>query len=296
MRLPDVDVTPFPAWDLVNLEKYWNVGLSEYEVNEEGEKRFMVMISSRGCPHACTFCTAPMMTERRYKYRSLEDIVKEIRLYADKYGTKEIHFWDDNFFINKRRTKELLRGLIEATPGISYQVPSGAEINAIDEEMIDLMARAGFKKVFMAVESPNEEIQLNHIDKKVKLHRVRELVQKLRSVGIISERSFMVGFPHETRAQVDETFKKVKEFGFDRISISIVNPLPGTALYEQCEKEGLLPPDFDAQDIRWSSENIMLEGIERGYLGKRRREVWLEYMKDRIDIEKYENQNVARTL
>lgn len=296
MRLPDVEVTPYPAWDLVNLKKYWDTGLSEYEVNDEGEKRFMVMISSRGCPHACTFCTAPMMTERRYKYRPLEDIVREIRLYADTYGTKEIHFWDDNFFINKRRTKELLRGLIEATPGISYQVPSGAEINALDEEIIDLMARAGFKKVFMAVESPNEEIQSAHIDKKVKLHRVRQLVEKLRSVGIISEGSFMVGFPHETKEQVDETFRKVKEFGFDRISISIVNPLPGTALYEQCEREGLLPPDFDPQDIRWSSENIMLEGIERGYLGKRRREVWLEYMKDRIDIEKYENQNVARTL
>lgn len=296
LRLPDVAVTPYPAWDLVKLEKYWAAGLSEYEVNDEGEKRFMVMISSRGCPHACGFCTAPMMTERRYKYRRLEDIVKEIRLYADKYGTREIHFWDDNFFINKRRTKELLRGLVEATPEVSYQVPSGAEVNALDEEMIDLMARARFKKVFMAVESPNEEIQSTHIEKKVKLHRVRELVGKLRSVGIISEGSFMVGFPHETRQQVDETFRKVKEFGFDRISISIVNPLPGTALYEQCEREGLLPPDFDPQDIRWSTENIILEGIERGYLGKRRREVWLEYMKDRIDIEKYENQNVARTL
>lgn len=296
LRLPDVDVTPYPAWDLVNLKKYWNVGLSEYEINDEGEKRFMVMISSRGCPHACGFCTAPMMTERRYKYRELDDIVKEIRLYADSYGTREIHFWDDNFFINKRRTKELLRGLITATPGISYQVPSGAEINALDEETIDLMARAGFKKAFMAVESPNEEIQLTHIEKKVKLHRVRQLVEKFRSVGIISEGSFMVGFPHETKAQVDETFRKVKEFGFDRISISIVNPLPGTALYEQCEREGLLPPDFDPQNIRWSGENILLDGIERGYLGRRRREVWLEYMKDRIDIERYENQNVARTL
>jgi len=296
MRLPDVELMPYPAWDLVDLEKYWTVGLSDYEINNEGEKRFMVMITSRGCPHACSFCTAPMMTERRYKWRPLEDIINEIRSYVERYGIKEIHFWDDNFFINKRRTKELLRALIEATPNISYQVPSGAEINALDEELIDLMARAGFKKVFMAVESPNEDIQLNQIDKKVKLHRIKELVDKLASVGIISEGSFMVGFPHETKAQVDETFKRVKEFGFDRISISIVNPLPGTELFKQCETEGLLPDDFDPQDIRWSAENIKLEGIERGYLGKRRREVWLEYMSSRIDVEQYENQNAARTL
>ena len=294
MRLPDVKSIPLPAWGLVNLEKYWKVGLSDYEVNEDGEKRFMVMISSRGCPHDCFFCTAPMMTERRYKYRPLEDLIKEIGLYADKYGTKEVHFWDDNFFINKRRTKELLRGLVAAFPGMSYQVPSGSEINAIDEEMIDLMAQAGFKKLFMAVESPNEEIQESYVDKKVKLHRIRQLVEKLRSVGIISEGSFMVGFPHETKDQVDATFRKVKDFGFDRISISIVNPLPGTPLYDMCEKEGLLQPDFDPQNIRWSNENIKLEGIERGYLGKRRREVWLEYMKDRIDVEKYERQNLVK--
>ncbi len=296
MRLPDVELMPYPAWDLINLEKYWGVGLSEYEINTEGEKRFMVMITSRGCPHACSFCTAPMMTERRYKWRSVENVIAEIRLYIDRYGIREVHFWDDNFFINKRRTKELLRALIEATPGISYQVPSGAEINALDEELIDLMARAGFKKVFMAVESPNEDIQLNQIDKKVKLHRIKQLVDKLASVGIISEGSFMVGFPHETKAQVDETFRRVQEFGFDRISISIVNPLPGTELFKQCETEGLLPEDFDPQDIRWSAENIKLEGIERGYLGKRRREVWLDYMSKRIDVQRYENQNAARTL
>jgi hypothetical protein len=61
-----------------------------------------------------------------------------------------------------------------------------------------------------------------------------------------------------------------------------------------CKSEGLLQPDFDPQDIRWSNENIKLDGIERGYLGKRRREVWLEYMEDRIDVEKYQSQNVIK--
>jgi radical SAM superfamily enzyme YgiQ (UPF0313 family) len=181
-----------------------------------------------------------------------------------------------------------------AFPGLSYQVPSGAEINAIDEEMIDLMAQAGFKKLFMAVESPNEEIQATQVNKKVKLGRIKDLVDKMRSVGIISEGSFMVGFPHETKQQVDATFAKAMEFGFDRISISIVNPLPGTPLYDMCKREGLLQPDFDPQDIRWSNENIRLDGIERGYLGKRRRETWLEYMEDKIDVEKYQSQNVIK--
>ena len=288
MRLPDIHTLPLPAWDFINLEKYWAVGLADYEIKEENEKKFMVMISSRGCPHDCFFCTSPMMTERRYRQRAIPEIVNEISAYVDKFGTREIHFWDDNFFINKKRVKELLKELIKTFPTLSFQVPSGSEINAIDEEVIDLMAQAGFKKLFMAVESPNEEIQAGYVDKKVDLSRIKQLVAKLRQVGIISEGSFMVGFPHETKNQVDATFKKAQEFGFDRISISIVNPLPGTPLYEMCVKDNLLYPDFDPQNIRWSAENIKLEEVERGYLGKRRREVWVEYMKNRIDIEKYE--------
>jgi radical SAM superfamily enzyme YgiQ (UPF0313 family) len=155
------------------------------------------------------------------------------------------------------------------------------------------MAKAGFKKLFMAVESANEEIQANQIDKKVKLHRITGLVSKLREHGIISEGSFMVGFPGETKEQIDNTFKRAQEFGFDRISISIVNPLPGTDLYNEVVSKDMLHDDFDIQNIRWSMENIKLDGVERGYLERQRRAVWLEYMKDRIEIEKYERQNVS---
>ncbi|MDD5328412.1 MAG: radical SAM protein [Sulfuricella sp.] len=295
LNLPDVKQLPFPAWNLIRLDDYWEAGLADYEVSDQSEKRFMVMISSRGCPHDCFFCTAPMMTERRYRQRPLEDVFAEIRLYRERYGINEIHFWDDNFFINKKRTKDLLRGLVEFFPEMSFQVPSGSEINAIDDEVIDLMARAGFNKLFLAVESANEEIQESYIDKKVELGRIRQIVAKLKEVGIISEGSFMVGFPNETKEQVDATFRKAKEFGFDRISISLVNPLPGTGLYKICVEEGLFQPDFDPQNIRWSNESIMLEGVERGYLGKRRREVWLEYMQERIDIEKYEKQNIRKS-
>jgi len=175
---------------------------------------------------------------------------------------------------------------------MEFEVPSGGEVNAIDEEVIELLAKAGFKKVFLAVESPNEDIQNRLIDKHVKLHRVRDVVKKLQEAGMIAEGSFMVGFPGQTKQQIDDTFELATQFGFDRISISIVNPLPGTPLYEQCKREKLLYEDFNPQDIRWSAENIKLDGVPRGYISKRRREVWIEYMKNKIDIEKYEKEKV----
>ena len=289
-RLPGVGEVPYPGWDFVKLDKYWAAGLAQYELDQS--ERFMVMISSRGCPHACDFCTAPLITGRRYRQRPIPEVLAEIQYYREKYGIGEVNFWDDNFFINTRRVKELLKAITDAFPGMKFQVPSGGEVNAIDEETIELMAKAGFKKLFMAVESANEEIQKEQIDKKVKLHRISGLVAKLREHGIISEGSFMVGFPGETKDQIDNTFKRAQEFGFDRISISIVNPLPGTDLYNEVVEKNMLQDDFDVQNIRWSMENIKLDGVERGYLERRRREVWLEYMKERIEVEKYEKQNV----
>ena len=292
---PDVKSLPYPAWEFFDLEKYWDAGISDYEINESAIKRFMVMMTSRGCPHRCYFCTSAMMSGRKFRQREINDVLSEIRNYKEKYNTDEIHFWDDNFFVNSKRTKELLTQLINNFPGTNFQLPSGSEANKLDEEMIDLVAKAGFKKLFVAVESTNQNIQNSLIDKKVNVGRIPYIVKKIQEAGMIAEGSFMVGFPGETKRQIDEIFESVKSFGFDRISISIVNPLPGTPLYEQCKRENLLYEDFDAQDIRWSVENIKLEGVERGYIAQKRRDVWVEYMKDRIDIEKYEYERV-RTI
>ncbi len=290
---PDPKDLPLPAWDTVDLEKYWNAGLADYEINQKDHQNFLIMMTSRGCPHECYFCTAPLMSDRRYRRKEVPQVIEEIRHYRDTYGIEEIHFWDDNFFINKKRVKELLRALGEHFPDLSFQVPSGSEVNALDDEVIDLLAAAGFTKLFLAIESLNPDIQEDVIDKHVDLNRVPEIVAKLREKGIISEGSFMVGFPNETKAQIDHTFDTASKLGLDRISISIVNPLPGTPLYDECKDGGLLYDDFDPQDIRWSSENIRMDEVDRGYISKRRREVWESYMKDKIDITKYETQNIV---
>ena len=289
---PDVTSLPDPVWRLFPLEKYWDAGMCDYEINETGRKKFMIVITSRGCPHNCDFCTSPFISGRKYRQRNIEDVVREVRLYKELYAIDRIYFWDDNFFVNKNRTKKLLEELIRNFSDITFEVTSGSEVNSLDDETIGLLAKAGFKKLFLAVESPNEDIQAGMIDKKVNITRVPSLVKKIREAGMIAEGSFMVGFPGETKNQVDRTFELVKTFNFDRISISIVNPLPGTRLYKYCVANGLLYEDFDPCNIRWSVENIKLPDVARGYIAKRRREVWLEYMKDRIDIAKYEMEKV----
>lgn len=289
---PKVEDLPYPAWYLFNLEKYWDISMSDYEVKDGHTKKFMVMITSRGCPHNCYFCTSTLSSGRVFREREIEDVINEIKLYKEKYQIDEVQFWDDNFFVNKKRLKKLLRRLIEEFPGMSFETPSGTEVNALDDEVIELLAKAGFYKIFLAIESPNEAIQQEYIDKKVTINKIPQVVQKIKDAGMIAEGSFMVGFPQESKKEIDHTFNIASQFGLDRISFAIVNPLPGTELYDECLEKGLLYDDFNPQNIRFSNENIKIEDIPRGYISKRRREVWLEYMSDKIDVEAYEQEKL----
>lgn len=289
---PDVNSLPLPAWHIFNLEKYWNTGICDYETGDTGPKKFLTMITSRGCPHKCYFCTSHFMSGRKYRLRDIDDVINEIQIYRTKYNINRVYFWDDNFFAHKQRVKKLLRALISNFSDMTFEVTSGSEVNSLDDEIIELMPKAGFKKIFLAVESPNEDIQHDLIDKNVNIKRIPMIVRKIHEVGMIAEGSFMVGFPSESKKQIDNTFDLAQKFNFDRLSISIVNPLPGTPLYKHCQDNNLLYEDFDPQNIRWSMENIKLPGVERGYIAKRRRDVWVDYMKNRIDIDKYENEKV----
>ncbi|MFC1621158.1 B12-binding domain-containing radical SAM protein, partial [Candidatus Omnitrophota bacterium] len=113
--IKDLDDLPFPAWDIVGLEKYWT-GVIAYN-NPPKKKKYGVMNTSRGCPHSCHYCAVPCHTgEGNYRERDLSKVFDEIRWLVDVYGVEEIQFTDDNFFVNKRRIKELCRFLIANFP------------------------------------------------------------------------------------------------------------------------------------------------------------------------------------
>lgn len=291
--LPDVKKLPWPAWDLVPMKKYWDASMPIFGGHNNYANRFMAMITSRGCPHSCYFCTSTLMANRNYRAREITDVLEEIKTNVERYGVEEVFFWDDNFFINGRRVKKLLRMIIDAFPDMIIQVPSGAEINALDDEILDLLAEANFPRINLPIESANIRIQEEKIDKKVNVNRVKSVVNRLRQAGIVVTGSFMVGFPGETKAEMDHTFDVATQLDLDVISIAIVNPLPGTQLYDECVSKGLLYDDFNVNDLRWSRESIRLEGIERGYLAERRRQVWCDYMSSRINIEDKTNGNTS---
>lgn len=277
----------YPAWDLFPMDAYWN---SEVRIGggDIVREKFAVMVSTRGCPHTCEFCTSPLMGGYKgYRMRTNEDVVQEIRWLIGKYGVEEVQFLDDNFFVSKPRVKRLLRVLAQEFPQTVFSVPAGTEVNALDHEVVDLMAAANFHKVSLAVEAGDPTVQNAHVDKKVQVERVPEIVSYIRSRGLQTRALFMIGFPDETREQINRTVEMALTLDVDDFYISLCTPLPGTPLYDDCVRRGLLYEDFDVNDLRYSIANIKLPDVTREELEAIRRNVWLQYKGNQTSQQQY---------
>jgi len=277
----DLDKLPFPAWDLLPMETYWKTEVRIGGGDVIGE-RYAVMVSTRGCPHVCSFCTSPLVSGYKgYRMRDNAEVVREIRWLVDTYGVTEIQFMDDNFNVSAPRAKKLMKILGQQFPNVVFSATGGTEVNSIDDEMIDLMAESNFYKVLLAIESADQDLQNALIDKKVKLHRVPQVVAKLREKGIETRALFMIGFPGERRDSIEKTVKMARDLDVDDFYISIVTPMPGTPLYDECVKNGLFVDGFDVNNIRFSTTNIRLPETSSEELESIRRTVWHDAFEER---------------
>jgi radical SAM superfamily enzyme YgiQ (UPF0313 family) len=277
----DLDDLPMPAWDLFNFSNYWNTDV-RYGGGDVARNRFIVMATTRGCPHACTFCTSPLNSGyKAYRKRSIESVIKEVRWLVETWGVEEIHFVDDNFNVGKAHAKKLMQRFIEEFPGILFSATGGTEVNAVDEDVADLMAKSGFYRVQLAIEAGDQDVQNASVDKKVNISRVPRVIEMLKSRGIEVRGLFMIGFPGETRQQIQRTLDLARGLDLDDFYISLVTPLPGTPLYDECLEKGLFTENYNMNDVRYSFSSIKLPDVSTQELESMRRTVWREAFDER---------------
>ena len=272
---------PYPAWHLFPMQEYWNSNV-RIGGGDVARERYAVMVSTRGCPNACTFCSSSLISGYKgFRTRSSESIVNEIHWLVKEFNINEVIFMDDNFFSGKSRLKKLLRILADEFPDLLFQVPTGTEVKALDEEVIDLMAKANFYKVVLAVEAGSEEIQQTSVEKKVPLDQVPKMTKLIKNHKIETRAIFMIGFPGETRKQIEETLNLAITLDVDDFYISIVNAFPGTPLFDECLENNLFVSDFSINELRFSRCNIKLPDTTPEEIEKFRRTVWLEAFEKR---------------
>jgi anaerobic magnesium-protoporphyrin IX monomethyl ester cyclase len=268
--IEDLDSVPFPAYHLMELDRYFGLESSH---GQRHKNRFSAIITSRGCPAKCTFCSAKQVWGAAYRMRSIESVLEEMRLLKEQYGIEEIMFEDDNVTANPRRAKLLFSRMIEERFNFVWDTPNGAGAWSMDEEMLDLMKASGCINLNFPVESGSQHVLKNIIKKPLNLDKVKKLAMHCRKIGLHHSMFLVIGMPGEKLSDMWQSYKFAADCGCFNPHISVATPYPGTELYDICVKQGYLSrpyslddlfirsfliktPDFDEQDLK----NILRNG------------------------------------
>lgn len=226
--LKDLDALPMPAWDLVDLARYrdvWHRRHGYFSLN---------MVTSRGCPFHCNWCAKPIWGQR-YHARSPEHVVAEMAWLKEHVQPDHFWFMDDMMGIKPgwmARFAELVTARGVRTP---FKCLNRADLLLRAGE-IDALRRAGCRTVWTGVESGSQKI-LDAMDKGITVEQVREATRRLHEAGIEVGFFLQLGYPGETRADVEQTFQLVRDGRPDQIGISVSYPLPGTPFHEMVKAQ-----------------------------------------------------------
>ena len=234
----------------MNIESYMNQA-SPYSYYTY-PNRFPVAftITSRGCPFNCIFCSSKAINGPMIRYRSAENVLKEIDWLVQKYGIKEVIFYDDNFYLNHERLIKILKGLIERNYDLEWKTVNAA-VYALNKELLELIRKSGCYQIALAIESGSEEGLkiLNKPAAKKILANAPEIVKKVRELGMQVTGLFIIGAPGETWETIRQTFRFAEELDLDYCSFNIATPLPATKLYDFVREQKLIPDDFDFDSL-----------------------------------------------
>lgn len=249
----DLDKLPFPARHLLPMKKYFEIG-EAFIVTRK--KPFTPLITSRGCTAQCTFCPVHATWGGKWRARSAESVLDEIEHLVKTYGVREIHFDDDNLVLNKKRAQKVFQGIIDRKLDIVWTVPTGLALWAVDDDLLGLMRKSGCYKLYVAVESGDEHILHNVIQKPLNLKKIKPLVRTMRKLGMEVETFFVVGMPGETEESLQRTFRFARELDADATHYFFANPMPGTKLWEICTENDYFVQGFSLEKIRVERANI----------------------------------------
>lgn len=205
------------------------------------------VMTSRGCPFSCIFCTTSRMFHP-YRKRSPDNVIEELRLYK-KLGFKYVNFEDDNFTADKDRAKEILRKMIENNLVFKETFFFGRTDMANDEELLDLLHRAHLNRVLVGIESLNQE-SLDYINKKQKISDIEECAAALLKHKIKLIASIVLGLDTDNQEDIKRSVNFCKNINAYQLQPAILTPYPKTPLYEQLVKENrMLDNDWESFDM-----------------------------------------------
>lgn len=231
----DLDSIGMVAWDLIRPDTY--------PESQHGAfyKKFPIapIMLTRGCPYDCTFCAGKVISGRRHRKRSIPNAINEVKLLYHEYGIREFHIIDDNFTLDKGYAKGFLNELESLRLDISWALPNGIRMENLDAEFLGQMKRTGLYLVSLGIESGSDRV-LGLMKKRLDVDRIREKVKLIADSGLDAAGFFILGFPGETKSEIERTIRFSMELGLMRANFFTYLPFPGTESYTDLKKSGEL--------------------------------------------------------
>jgi magnesium-protoporphyrin IX monomethyl ester (oxidative) cyclase len=256
--IENLDILPMPARHLLPMNEY-AIAVKENPLRGVIKKPWTIMITSRGCPFQCVFCTHHTVWGKKWRGRSPKNVVAEIEHLVKNYGIKQIDFLDDNMTLDRNRMEKICDLIVTKKIHVDWFTPSGVRADTLDESLLRKMKKAGCKKIRLAPESGVQKIVDNVIKKNLDLMSVEKAVRICKKIGLKVGCFFVIGLIGETKNDIKETINfayKLRQLGADSFVFSIASPIYGTELYQQAKKEGYLRPGF-CEDALASAEPLI---------------------------------------
>ncbi len=238
--IADLDKLPFPAWDLIDVQKYKRIWMKQHGYFS------MNVVTTRGCPYHCNWCAKPIWGQR-YHSRSPENVAAEMKWIKETYAPDHIWFADDILGLKPKWIGKFADLLHEANAVIPFKCLQRADL--VNEKTTAALARAGCKTVWLGAESGSQKI-LDAMDKGDKIQDIYRAAKLLHENGIEVGFFLQFGYPGEMWEDVQKTLRMVRECAPDDIGISVSYPLPGTKFFERVKLElGEKQNWIDSQDL-----------------------------------------------
>lgn len=222
-----------PPADNLDSLPYPDLSLLKRDQPTKGGRSTIPVLTSRGCPFDCTFCSVTGMFGKKYRFRSAENVLAELRQYNSRRNM--IFFYDDNFTANRKRTKELLEGMIREKFKFHWTTQVRADV-AKDVELVRLMKRAGCHTLYIGFETVNPD-SLEEMKKKQTVEEITQAVKVLRKNRIHIHGMFVYGFDQDDWKTVKKTVRFAKKAKLNTTQFLILTPAPGSEFYEKVASE-----------------------------------------------------------
>jgi magnesium-protoporphyrin IX monomethyl ester (oxidative) cyclase len=231
-----LDTLPYPMYSFFDMERYMS---SRQQHQWSKNSRAIPIITSRGCPGNCIFCSIHASSGRSWRARSPSNVVNEIRLLVHNFGVREILFEDDNLTLDKQRMSNICDGIVSEGFDMEWSTPNGVNINTLDLDLIDKMHSSGCYHLKFGVESGSRKMQ-SKIGKLIDKSHVKRIKDKCDDLGILTTAFIVVGIFGEDEVTISETISFLEELDFENVSFYLPLPIPGTRLFSEYGKRELV--------------------------------------------------------